>query len=62
MPDFLFRLLARFDPSLRAMVPRLGRKYLHTSAKACDMLGWQPRSAAITLVDCARNLMPESTS
>jgi dihydroflavonol-4-reductase len=62
LPDFVFRLMALFDPSLRAMTPRLGRKHRHTSAKARELLGWQPRPAAITLADCARSLMPGGTS
>ncbi|MGO1068918.1 SDR family oxidoreductase [Lysobacter sp. CA199] len=56
LPDFVFRLMARLDPSLRAMTPRLGRKILHTSAKAKESLGWQSRSTASTLVDCANSL------
>lgn len=59
LPDFIFRLSALFDPSLRPMTPRLGRKYLHTSAKARELLGWQPRSTVATLVDCARSLASE---
>lgn len=56
LPNFAFRLMALFDPSLRPMTSRLGRKYLHTSAKAREFLGWTPRPAAITLADCARSL------
>jgi nucleoside-diphosphate-sugar epimerase len=57
MPDFLFRLFALFDPSLRAMTPRLGRKVFHTAAKAQRLLGWQSRPAKTTLVDCAESLI-----
>jgi nucleoside-diphosphate-sugar epimerase len=57
MPDFLFRTLALFDSSLRAMTPRLGRKQIHTAAKAHRQLGWQPRPVAMTLTDCARSLI-----
>jgi nucleoside-diphosphate-sugar epimerase len=57
MPDFLFKLFAMFDPSLRAMTPRLGKKHQHTAAKALQLLGWQSRPAATTLVDCAQSLI-----
>jgi hypothetical protein len=57
MPDFLFRLFALFDPSLRAMTPRLGKMHRHTAAKAKRLLGWQSRPAGETLVDCANSLI-----
>jgi nucleoside-diphosphate-sugar epimerase len=57
MPDFLFRLFALFDPSLRAMTPRLGKMQRHTAAKAQRLLGWQSRPATTTLVDCAQSLI-----
>jgi dihydroflavonol-4-reductase len=56
MPDFLLRLLSVFDPALRAMTPRLGKKHRHTSAKAQRLLGWQPRPAVETIADSARSL------
>jgi dihydroflavonol-4-reductase len=57
MPDFLFRLFALFDPSLRAMTPRLGKTHRHSAAKAQRLLGWQSRPARATLVDCAASLI-----
>lgn len=62
LPDFVFRLIALLDPSLRAMIPRLGRKHRHTSAKAREVLGWRPRPAPVTLADCARSLIPGGTA
>lgn len=56
LPDFVFRLVARCDPAMRAMVPRLGRKIRHSAAKAREQLGWRTRPAITTLVDCARSL------
>lgn len=56
LPDFVLRLLARFDPGLRAILPGLGRKNRHTAEKAQRMLGWQPRPAAETVVACAESL------
>jgi dihydroflavonol-4-reductase len=62
LPDFVFRLLSLLDPSLRAMAPRLGREIRHTSQKARALLGWQPRSAVITLIDGARSLLQRAAS
>jgi hypothetical protein len=61
LPDFVLRLMARADRSLRPMTPRLGRAHRHTSAKAERMLGWRPRPATATLVECARSLMHPPT-
>jgi dihydroflavonol-4-reductase len=57
LPDFVLRLLARFDPEIRAIAPGLGRKNRHTSEKARRLLGWRPRPAAETVVDCAESLI-----
>ncbi|MFG1684488.1 NAD-dependent epimerase/dehydratase family protein [Nonomuraea sp. NPDC049269] len=61
LPDFLFRLIALFDPGVRAVTPNLGRKHLHTSEKAQRLLGWRPRPAATTVVDCAESLLMSAT-
>lgn len=57
LPDFVLWFLSAFDPMLREVTPRLGRKHLHTSEKAQRLLGWQQRPAAVTVVDCAESLM-----
>jgi nucleoside-diphosphate-sugar epimerase len=56
-PDFVIRLMARFRPELRAIVPGLGRRNRHSTAKAERLLGWERRPAADTIVDCARSLI-----
>lgn len=56
LPDVLFRLVSLFDPGVRAVLPNLGRKHVHTSEKAQRLLGWRPRPAATTVVDCAESL------
>ncbi|GAA4591046.1 aldehyde reductase [Planotetraspora phitsanulokensis] len=56
LPDIAVRLLARFDPGVRALAPYLGRRHLHTARKAERVLGWRARPAAETVVDCARSL------
>lgn len=57
LPDFVIQFFSLFDPSLRAMTPRLGRKHRHTSAKAQQLLGWQQRPAIATIIDCAKSLI-----
>lgn len=58
IPDFAVRLAARFrDPSLRDITPPLGRRNRHSTAKAQRVLGWQPRPARGTVIDCGRSLL-----
>jgi dihydroflavonol-4-reductase len=57
IPDAIVRLVAVFDPGLRAITPGLGRRSRHTTAKAERLLGWKPRPAADTITDCARSLL-----
>jgi hypothetical protein len=60
VPDLVVRLAARFaDPSLRAIVPALGRRNRHSTAKASRLFGWQPRPARQTVLDCARSLLDQ---
>jgi dihydroflavonol-4-reductase len=60
LPDFVLRFLARFDPTLRSLTPMLGRRRRHSSAKARRLLGWSPRPAATTVVDCAESLIAQN--
>lgn len=57
IPDWLLRLLAIFDPSLRSITPMLGRKFKHTSDKARRLLDWRTRPVEVTVVDCAKSLI-----
>lgn len=57
LPDLALRALARVSPELRGVVPMLGRRYVHTSAKARTVLGWAPRPATETVVACAESLL-----
>lgn len=57
LPDIAVRATALFDKSLRAITVSLGRKNRHSTGKAKHLLGWQPRSAAETVVGCARSLI-----
>ncbi|MFD9740834.1 NAD-dependent epimerase/dehydratase family protein [Umezawaea sp. NPDC059074] len=57
LPDFLVRLSAVFDPSLREIMPALGRRHRHSTAKAERVLGWRARPAAETVVACGKSLI-----
>jgi len=57
LPDFVVRLVAIFDRPMRFLTPSLGRKHANTSAKAQKILGWKPRPAAETIIDCAESLL-----
>ncbi|MEO3857400.1 NAD-dependent epimerase/dehydratase family protein [Acrocarpospora sp. B8E8] len=58
IPDFAVRLAARFrDPSLREITPSLGRRNRHSTDKASRLLGWRPRPAKQTVLDCAQSLI-----
>jgi dihydroflavonol-4-reductase len=63
VPDVVVRLAARFrDPSLREITPALGRRNRHTTEKARRVLGWQPRPARDTILDCARSLLAHAAA
>ena len=63
IPDFAVRLAARYrDPSLREITPALGRRNRHTTEKARRVLGWQPRPARDTILDCARSLLAHNAA
>jgi len=57
LPDFVFRLVARFNPELRTLAPLLGRVTGTTSEKARRVLGFSPRPVPVTLVDTAESLL-----
>ena len=58
VPDVVVWFAARFlDRSLREITPALGRRNRHTTEKARRVLGWAPRPARETVLDCARSLI-----
>lgn len=58
IPDLAVRFAARFlDRSLRGILPGLGRRNRHSTDKAQRILGWQPRPAVESIVDCGRSLI-----
>src|SRR5262249_9200230 len=59
LPDFVVRLLAPIMLQMRVLRPLLGRRHRFSSAKAQRMLGYAPRPATETVVDCAESLFAE---
>jgi nucleoside-diphosphate-sugar epimerase len=57
LPDWMVRLAARRDPSVRQLLPLLGKIRNATSEKARRVLGWSPRSNEEALVSTAQSLL-----
>ncbi len=48
--DISVKVLAKFVPPLRSMVPMLNRQYTHTTEKAEKLLGWKQQTPTDTIV------------
>ena len=59
LPDFMVRLLAPMMAEMRLLRPLLGRQHRFSFAKAQRVLGYAPRRATETVVDCAESLLAE---
>lgn len=57
MPNWLMRTVARFSPTVRQLLPELGKVKNATSAKAQRVLGWTPRSSEEAIVSAAESLL-----
>ena len=57
LPDWVVRLGARRDPSVRQLLPLLGKIRNATSEKARRVLGWTPRSNEKALIATAESLI-----
>jgi dihydroflavonol-4-reductase len=57
VPDWLVRLIARFNPVARAVVGELGSVRHQDASHAKAVLGWAPRPVEQSIVDCARDLL-----
>ena len=57
LSNWLVRLAARFDGSLRQIVPELGKVRPASNAKARALLGWEPRAAQEAILATARSLI-----
>lgn len=57
LPDWLVRIVARFDPMVRQVVPELGNVRNIDASHAKAVLGWETRAEADTIEDTARSLI-----
>lgn len=57
LPDFVVRIVARFDPMVRSIVSELGRTRATDPAHTRAVMGWETRDEADSLVDCANSLI-----
>jgi nucleoside-diphosphate-sugar epimerase len=57
LPDWLLRLVAMVNPTVRQIVPELGKVKNATSAKAGRVLGWRPRSNEDAIIATAESLL-----
>ena len=57
LPDWLLRLIALVDPSVRQIVPELGKFKNATNAKAKRLLGWKPRSREEAILATGESLI-----
>lgn len=57
LPDWLVRVLGRFDPVVRQVVGELGRRREMDASHARERLGWTPRPAQESIVVTARSLL-----
>ncbi len=57
LPDWLVRLVGLVDPRARVAIPSLGLTKNATSAKARDLLGWNPRSNDEALIATGESLL-----
>jgi nucleoside-diphosphate-sugar epimerase len=62
LPDFLVRLIGRFDPSVRGIAKQLSQRVEVSGEKARSQLGWQTRPVEETVEECARSLLARGQS
>ncbi len=57
LPSWLVRIFARFDPVVAQIVGELGNVRDNDASHAREVLGWEPRPAAESILDTARSLI-----
>lgn len=57
LPDWVLRVIAVFDPTVRQVVPELGKVKDASNAKAKQVLGWSPRSNEAAILATAESLV-----
>ena len=57
LPNWLVRVVSRFDSSVKQIVPELGKLKQASNAKATGVLGWAPRSNEEAIVATGESLL-----
>ncbi|MBC7520099.1 MAG: aldehyde reductase [Sandarakinorhabdus sp.] len=57
LPDFLVKLSALIDPTVRMVIPELGKQRICDASHAAAVLGWRPRPIEETITECAQSLI-----
>lgn len=57
VPDWLVRIAALRDPTVRGVLPELGKRKKASNEKARRLLGWSPRPYEESVVDTAESLL-----
>ena len=57
LPDWVLRLTAMVSPTVRELLPELGKAKNGTHEKAVRLLGWAPRSNEDTILATAESLL-----
>jgi len=57
LPDWLLKVVAIFDPSVRIVIPELGKAKEASNEKAKRVLGWSPRSNEESIMATAESLI-----
>jgi dihydroflavonol-4-reductase len=56
-PDFVIRLMARFNPALRSITDDLGKRRYLSNDRARTILGWEPITVEDSIVETAERLI-----
>jgi nucleoside-diphosphate-sugar epimerase len=59
LPDFAFRVLALFDPSLRLVAHFLGIPERVDNHRIREVLGWQPRPIEASIIEMAQSMLDQ---
>jgi nucleoside-diphosphate-sugar epimerase len=57
LPDILIRLMALFNPKVKAVASGLNWNYRLSTERARSVFGWQPRPYQQTILDMAESLI-----
>jgi nucleoside-diphosphate-sugar epimerase len=57
IPNFILRIAALFDHTVRELVPDLGYARKMSSEKAQRVLGWQPRKPEVAIIETAESMI-----